>query len=756
MRSGDAELQQHRRRYLPGERPLQLPVDVLRVHANGAVGTEALDRRLERDERRADDHVDTRGMSGDIPDLARELARLVRALEHLPVRRDEHAGDLRPHGTLVASPPMSMPRWEQRFRAPLSYLPEWSPAAPGHAVYTSSESGSWQVHTLDVDTGTRRQVTNHPVGLIDAVPSLDGERVLWFQDETGDESGQWLAQPFLGGETRPFLDGVPHGWNEGLAQAPGIVVAATSDRGGFAIHVSLDGARARELHRSGDSVWLGGHYDGGFLRGALSSDGALLCYQHSEHGDLIHPALRVVDPRTGSIVGDLLDQGLALDAKCWSPVAGDARLAFMHEREGDDRPGIWNLSTGERTDLDVGLDGATTVGDWWPDGNALLLMNTFEGRSYLYRYQIGTGELKLMPTEPGYIWKARVRPDGGVWLVHEQGHRQRLVLDDSGAEVLTLGASAPSSRPYESWHFENEHGQSVHGFHVTPDDSGGPFPVMMFVHGGPSWLDLDRWQPEVQAYVDAGFVVGLVNYRGSIGYGREWRDTLIRNIGGPELEDVNAGLRDLVARGLADPERAVIAGYSWGGYVTLLEVGKHPELWSCGIAGVPVGDYEAGYDELSPVLQAYDKALLGGATPREVPDLMRDRNADQLRRRRARARSLPHRAKRLAVPVRPGDGVRRPACCPRAPARGVRVRDRSCVVRGVRAREAGRDGARIPPAPRSRPSRPLSLRGSRAPRGAPCLPGARATRHPRSKPTRFDRQARAPRSPAPSPHRPRP
>src|SRR5947208_3206034 len=143
--------------------------------------------------------------------------------------------------------------------------------------------------------------------------------------------------------------------------------------------------------------------------------------------------------------------------------------------------------------------------------------------------------------------------------------------------------------------------------------------------GGPTWLDMDRWQPEVQAYVDAGFAVALVNYRGSIGYGREWRDTLIGNIGGPELEDVNAGLRDLVERGLADPSRAVIAGYSWGGYVTLLELGKHPELWVCGIAGVPIGDYEAGYEDLSPLLQAYDRALLGAA-PDEAPDLMRDRN----------------------------------------------------------------------------------------------------------------------------------
>ena len=59
--------------------------------------------------------------------------------------------------------------------------------------------------------------------------------------------------------------------------------------------------------------------------------------------------------------------------------------------------------------------------------------------------------------------------------------------------------------------------------------------------------------------------------------------------------------------------------------MTLLELGKHPELWVCGIAGVPVGDYEAGYEDLSPLLQAYDRALLGAA-PVDVPELMRDRN----------------------------------------------------------------------------------------------------------------------------------
>ena len=521
---------------------------------------------------------------------------------------------------------MSPPAWEQRFRAPVSYLPEWSPAAPRNTVYVSNESGVWQVHTLDTETGLRRQVTDHPVGLVDATPTLDGEGIVWFQDETGDESGRWLVQPFHGGETTPFLDGVPHGWSEGLAQAPGIVAAGLSNRDGFAVYVSLDGASAKAIHRSDRSVRLGSVDDGGFLRGALSADGTLLCLEHAEHGDLVHPALRVVDPRTGATVGEQLDEGMSLSARCWSPVVGDQRLACDHEREGDRRPAIWDLVTGEFARFQLDLEGEVSAHDWWPDGSALLIQNTHEGRSYLYRYDLATAELTSIRAEPGYVWKARVRADGRVWFLHEQGKRQRLVLDDTGAEVLSLGELASASRPYESWHFPNPHRQTVHGFFVTPDDSGGPFPVLMFVHGGPTWLDLDRWQPEVQAYVDAGFAVGMVNYRGSIGYGREWRDALIANIGGPELEDVNAGLADLVERGIADPDRAVIAGHSWGGYVTLLELGKHPDLWRCGVAGVPIGDYEAGYEELSPLLQEYDKALLGGATPAEVPELMRDRN----------------------------------------------------------------------------------------------------------------------------------
>jgi dipeptidyl aminopeptidase/acylaminoacyl peptidase len=92
-----------------------------------------------------------------------------------------------------------------------------------------------------------------------------------------------------------------------------------------------------------------------------------------------------------------------------------------------------------------------------------------------------------------------------------------------------------------------------------------------------------------------------------------------------ELEDVIAGVDDLVRRGLADPARVALTGWSWGGYITLLGAGRYPDRWAAAVAGVPVADYVAAYEDESPILQAMDRALLGGS-PDEVPGLIRERN----------------------------------------------------------------------------------------------------------------------------------
>lgn len=527
---------------------------------------------------------------------------------------------------------ISIPAWEQRFRVPVLGMVTWSPATPDRLVIWSSESGTYQIHAWDPATGERRRLSDEPVGALEPIATADGGGVVWFADPTGDESGAFVVVPWEGGAPRPFVDGLPNGWNEGISIRPTRTAVAISDAEGFGVYVAEPGRPARRIHRHTEAVRIAGGNllsGGSAARAGLSADGTLLALEHSEHGDLIHPALRVIEAETGATVGDLRDEGLEVAGCAWAPVPGDRRLAIVHERDGERAPGIWDLATGEMTPLPTGLEGLVEVADWWPDGRALLLVQLVQGRDHLHRLDLATMRVEPLATAPGIVSGARVRPDGSVWYRHESSERPpRLMAVGRDAPLLTLSDPADSGaagRPCVDWAFENEHGQRVEGFLIVPDGPG-PHPTLMYVHGGPTWLDSDHWDAWAQAFADAGFLIGRVNYRGSLGYGRAWRDSLIGDIGRPETEDVTAGLDDLVRRGLADPSRAVIGGWSWGGYVTLLAAGTRPDRFVAGVAGVPVADYAAGYDDLAPLLQAYDRALLGGRTPAEVPELMHDRS----------------------------------------------------------------------------------------------------------------------------------
>jgi dipeptidyl aminopeptidase/acylaminoacyl peptidase len=251
-------------------------------------------------------------------------------------------------------------------------------------------------------------------------------------------------------------------------------------------------------------------------------------------------------------------------------------------------------------------------------------VHAFEARHELFRFDLASATTTNIKAPPGSINAARVRPDGTVWFDHTDGVHRSRVLTESGQEPITVVEAAPEGRPFVPWKYRNDHGDEVHGWIVEPDGDG-PHPVMLFVHGGPHWLYEDRYMPEVQAYVDAGFLVAMPNYRGSTGYGRAWRDALTGDVGFTDVDDVTAGLRDVLTRNDVDPKRTVIAGWSWGGYIALMELGRNPELWTCGVAGVPVGDYVMAYEEEAPALQVMDRAIIGG-TPTDVPDAFRRAN----------------------------------------------------------------------------------------------------------------------------------
>jgi dipeptidyl aminopeptidase/acylaminoacyl peptidase len=140
------------------------------------------------------------------------------------------------------------------------------------------------------------------------------------------------------------------------------------------------------------------------------------------------------------------------------------------------------------------------------------------------------------------------------------------------------------------------------------------------VHGGPTAHDRDEFSPRVQAWVDHGLAVVLVNYHGSSGHGRTWRDALQGNPGFTELADIGRVRDWLVEQGIADPERLALGGGSWGGYLTLLGLGMQPEKWSLGVAAVPVEDFLSGYvDDLDPLLE-FVRAIFG-VSAEDIPDM---------------------------------------------------------------------------------------------------------------------------------------
>jgi dipeptidyl aminopeptidase/acylaminoacyl peptidase len=350
----------------------------------------------------------------------------------------------------------------------------------------------------------------------------------------------------------------------------------------------------------------------------LSRDEALLAISHAEHGDSRHPALRVLD-RGGRAVADLWDgPDLALSAGPWSPVPGDQRLVVLREGSGFARPAIWAPAAGALTDLMLDLPGDVSA-EWYPDATALLLVQEQAGRRRLHRYDLSAQRAEPLDAPAGSIGRAVVRPDGRLWYQHSSGAQPPRLLE--GGRILL---EPPGEPPAPGAPYRDVRAGRVHGLLAEPAGPG-PHPTLFWVHGGPAAHDRDAWSPVVQAWVDHGFAVVLVNYRGSTGYGREWRDALEPSPGLTEIADVRAVRDQLVAAGVADADRLVLGGGSWGGYLTLLGLGRQPEAWSAGVAAVPVADYVAAYEDEMEPLKAFDRALFGG-TPGERPDFYRERS----------------------------------------------------------------------------------------------------------------------------------
>lgn len=330
----------------------------------------------------------------------------------------------------------------------------------------------------------------------------------------------------------------------------------------------------------------------------------------------------------------------------WSP---DGMLYFV-----SDRTNWWNLYRLRDGQVERLVDMAAEFGrpQWvfrmstydFVSADRMICSYTKDGIWYLASLDLETRELTpfdLPYTDISYV---RAAPDRAVFRGGSPTEPRSIVeldLETGDIEVLRRSSTIPVDERYLSRPrpvaFPTEQGLTAHAFYYNPINPYyvGPAharpPLIVISHGGPTSATTSTLDLEIQYWTSRGIAVLDVNYRGSTGYGREYRLSLDGNWGVADVEDCINGARHLVSQDEVDGERLMIRGGSAGGYTTLCAL-TSGRAFAAGASYYGVSDLTALTEETHKFESHYLDRLVGPYPQRR--DLYEERSpiyaADQL------------------------------------------------------------------------------------------------------------------------------
>ena len=213
-------------------------------------------------------------------------------------------------------------------------------------------------------------------------------------------------------------------------------------------------------------------------------------------------------------------------------------------------------------------------------------------------------------------------PDGDrVMLSHEASNQPGDLwiynLATNHADQLTYSAVAslratplPASQIV---HYKSFDGKIISALLWMPFNlkRDGSNPAIVLPHGGPTGQMVDYWNTDVAALVSRGYICIAPNPRGSTGYGLDFQKANFQDLGGGDLKDEIAGVGFLKATGYVDSKKIGITGGSYGGFMTLMAIGKAPEIWAAGVEEYGIINWDSMLKSSDPSLNEYLKSLLG-------------------------------------------------------------------------------------------------------------------------------------------------
>ena len=519
----------------------------------------------------------------------------------------------------------SDPLWKRRYRAGSLLWADLAARHPARGLVCSDHSGKSQLYAWDVEGDILAQRTDQKIGVGAGMLSSDGRYILFHKDQDGQEIGHYVCMPYEGGDLESITPDLPPYSSFGLVQSSNadLIGFTGATPSGFTTYALKIGQAPHLIYHS-EQLCLGT---------ALSSDGELVAIGSTDRSATSSRNLLVFKADGGQRIAELWDGESTdigtnmIEIGAFSPAPGDRRLATATNRSGFVRPVLWDPLSNERQDIDLaGIDGDIIPHAWTPDGKRLVLRQQWQAQYRLHLYDTHDGSLVALDHPPGVVYSTLFAPDGSILTVwQDPAPPPRLIaLDEqSGRQsrvVLNVSDALPG-RPWESITFPGANEDVVQAWLARPEGSE-PVPVVMHMHGGPTTEQTAAFFPEGQSWVDHGFAFVSVNFHGSTTFGRDFEQSIQGKLGDLEVIDLAAAHEWLVNNGIARPDAVFLSGASYGGYLTLLAMGKYPELWAGGLAQIAIADWSLMYEDMAESFRGFQRAFFGG-TPDEVPEATR-------------------------------------------------------------------------------------------------------------------------------------
>jgi dipeptidyl aminopeptidase/acylaminoacyl peptidase len=510
------------------------------------------------------------------------------------------------------------------------HSPRWSPDGR-YLAFVSNRGKKNQIFLAPLDGGEARQATKAKFGAGQPAWSPDGRKIAYVTrvgeyKEFKERSAIEKASPRIIKNLRYKLDGIgffdarrPHifsldvegghemqltsgDWDDSQPSwSPDgrrIVFVSDRERKRNQRHwytdvwiISSKGGRARKLTRS----------RGGASYPTFSPDGRLVAFvghEQGEGGPASNNQLYVVPPsgnRAPRSLSEFLDR----------PVAG------------------FPLANGK-------------ILAWSQNGKSIFFLAADKGAVSIYRADVeGKSVSKVLGGER-QIESFALAPKGkrivfaAIWL-STPGEIYSTTLDGRNREKTLSRANDELLKSVKFGRlgrieYASVDGLKVEGFALYPPDyrRGKSYPLVLDIHGGPHGMHpaLFRSIAPAQSLAAAGYVVFLPNPRGSSSYGEEFMRACVGDWGGKDFADLMVGVDELIRRGIADPNRLYVNGFSYGGFMSSWTVG-HTNRFQAAVVGAPVANQlsKIGTGDI-PLVNSYEM----GCTIFEKPERYWDRS----------------------------------------------------------------------------------------------------------------------------------